>query len=131
MARTVGSNGKRTQRLIREAAAALVARHGFDAMSMRQLAAEVGVQVAALYRYFPTKEDLLFSLLREHLEELSARSTQTPIASGAPARRLTAFLANHIEFHIARRHSTHVSNMEASFLVSGTLERDPQGAQCQ
>src|SRR5690606_2856670 len=29
-----------------------------------------------------------------------------------PEARLTAFVANHIAFHIARRHSTHVSNME-------------------
>ena len=29
-----------------------------------------------------------------------------------PADRLTAYVANHIRFHIDRRHSTHVSNME-------------------
>ena len=37
---------------------------------MRQLAAEIGVQAAALYRYFPTKQDLLFTLMREHMEGL-------------------------------------------------------------
>jgi hypothetical protein len=29
-----------------------------------------------------------------------------------PAIRLAAFVENHIRFHVARRHSTHVSNME-------------------
>ena len=31
---------------------------------------------------------------------------------GDPAERLAAFVANHIGFHVARRHATHVSNME-------------------
>ena len=112
MARTVGSDGERTQTAIRDAAAALVARHGYGAVSMRQLAAEVGVQAAALYRYFPTKEDLLFTLMREHMEGLIA-SWQADCPAFADHRtRLARFVANHIEFHVARRHATHVSNME-------------------
>ena len=59
MARTSGSDGEKTEAAIREAAVLLIARHGFEAVSMRQLAAEVGVQAAALYRYFPNKEELL------------------------------------------------------------------------
>ncbi|MGN6773072.1 MAG: helix-turn-helix domain-containing protein, partial [Rhizobiaceae bacterium] len=72
MARTTGSDGGRTEAALREAALTLMARHGYDAVTMRQLAAEVGVQAAALYRYFPTKEDLLFTLMREHMEGLLA-----------------------------------------------------------
>ena len=54
MARTAGSDGEKTEVAIRDAAVDLIARHGYEAVSMRQLAAEVGVQAAALYRYFPT-----------------------------------------------------------------------------
>ncbi len=72
MARTTGSDGEKTEAAIRAAAVMLIARHGYEAVSMRQLATEVGVQAAALYRYFPTKEDLLFTLMREHMEELAA-----------------------------------------------------------
>ena len=112
MARTAGSDGERTQAAIREAAVDLIARYGYEAVSMRRLASEVGVQAAALYRYFPTKEDLLFLLMRAHMEAL-AESWQAarPVGAG-PARELAAFVRNHIGFHIARRHSTHVSNME-------------------
>lgn len=111
MARTAGSWGERTEASIREAAPALIARYGYEAVSMRQLAAEVGVQAAALYRYFPTKEDLLFSLMREHMEGLIA-SWGRADPGADPTARLAAFVRNHIEFHVARRHSTHVSNME-------------------
>ena len=112
MARTTGSDGERTERALREAALTLMARHGYDAVTMRQLAAEVGVQAAALYRYFPTKEDLLFTLMREHMEGLLAAWEKARPSSHAPAARLSAFVRNHIRFHVERRHSTHVSNME-------------------
>ncbi|TGR63106.1 TetR/AcrR family transcriptional regulator, partial [bacterium M00.F.Ca.ET.194.01.1.1] len=90
----------------------LIARLGYEAMSMRQLAAEVGVQAAALYRYFPTKEDLLFTLMREHMEGLLEAWNAARPAAVDPAARLAAYVENHIAFHIARRHATHVSNME-------------------
>ena len=112
MARTIGSDGEKTQNAIREAAVRLIARRGFEAVSMRLLAAEVGVQAAALYRYFPNKEALLFSLMREHMRGLTAAWETARPAGGDPAARLAAFTANHIRFHVGRRHSTHVSNME-------------------
>ena len=112
MARTAGSNGEATEAAIRDAAATLMARYGYEAVSMRQLAAEVGVQAAALYRYFPTKEDLLFTLMREHMQALLASWEAARPGSEDPADRLAAFVDNHIRFHVERRHSTHVSNME-------------------
>lgn len=112
MARTAGSDGERTEAAIREAAAQLIARHGFEAVTMRQLAAEVGVQAAALYRYFPSKEDLLFKLMRDHMNGLAEALEAALPAHGDPRARLEAFIANHVRFHVERRHATHVSNME-------------------
>jgi AcrR family transcriptional regulator len=121
IARTTGSDGEKTKAALREAAVSLMARYGYEAVSMRQLAAEVGVQAAALYRYFPTKEDLLFTLMREHMEGLiEAWDHASPPAAG-PAERLAAFVGNHIRFHVARRHSTHVSNMELRSLSRENL----------
>jgi len=121
MARTTGSDGERTEAAIRDAGVNLIARHGYEAVSMRQLAAEVGVQAAALYRYFPTKEDLLFALMETHMSELAASwETARPPFPG-PAARLAAFVDHHIRFHIARRHATHVSNMELRSLSKPNL----------
>jgi AcrR family transcriptional regulator len=121
MARTTGSDGERTEAATREAALSLIARHGYDAVSMRQLAAEVGVQAAALYRYFPTKQDLLFALMREHMEGLHEAWQAVRPAMPDPTARLSAFVDNHIRFHVARRHSTHVSNMELRSLSKDNL----------
>lgn len=124
MARKAGSYGERTEAAIRDAALTLIARHGYEAVSMRQLAGEVGLQAAALYRYFPTKEDLLFSLMLQHMEALD-RAWQDAVRECAadPPGRLAAFVRNHIAFHIERRHSTHVSNMELRSLSPDRLTR--------
>ena len=121
MARTAGSDGEKTKGTIRDAAIDLISRYGYEAVSMRRLAAEVGVQAAALYRYYPTKEDLLFSLMREHMEALLQSWEDARPAASDPVERLAAFVRNHIGFHIARRHSTHVNNMELRSLSHDRL----------
>lgn len=126
MARTTGSEGGRTEAAIREAALALIARLGFEAMSMRRLATEVGVQPAALYRYFATKEELLFALMRAHMDGLIASWEDARPAAGSadqdPAGHLAAFVENHIRFHLARRNATHVSNLELRSLSKTRLD---------
>ncbi|MCO6388594.1 TetR/AcrR family transcriptional regulator [Aliihoeflea sp. 40Bstr573] len=123
MARTIGSDGERTEAALRDAALRLIARHGYDAVSMRRLADEVGVQAAALYRYFPTKEDLLFTLMREHMEALVASWAELSAVEGDPAAQLASFVRNHIAFHLARRSSTHVNNLELRSLSPERLRR--------
>jgi AcrR family transcriptional regulator len=123
MARTVGSVGERTEGAIRDAALDLMAKRGYEAVSMRDLAAEVGVQPAALYRYFPTKEELLFTLLLEHMQALAAAWETMRPAAAPPSGQLAAFVDNHLRFHVARRHSTHVSNMELRSLSHDRLSQ--------
>ena len=123
LARTVGSDGEKTQAVLREAATRLIARHGYEAVSMRRLADEVGVQAAALYRYFPTKEDLLFALMREHMDALIESWTALQDRTGDPREQLAAFVRNHIGFHLARRDSTHVNNLELRSLSPDRLAR--------
>lgn len=99
----------------------LFARHGYEAVSMRQLAAEVGVQAAALYRYFPTKEDLLYALMTAHMGALAAAWDEARPADDDAVSGLSAFVDNHVRFHVARRHATHVSNMELRSLSPARL----------
>ena len=123
MARTIGSDGERTEAALRDAALRLIARHGYEAVSMRRLADEVGVQAAALYRYFPTKEDLLFTLMLEHMEALVASWATLADPNADPRDQLAAFVRNHIAFNLARRSSTHVNNLELRSLSPERLGR--------
>lgn len=50
---------------ILDTALALMSQRGVDGTSMRDLASAAGLNVASLYHYFPSKRDLLVSVLEE------------------------------------------------------------------
>jgi AcrR family transcriptional regulator len=111
MARTTGSHSDITGPRIRAAALELFARDGFAAVSMRRIAAEVGVQAGALYNYTPDKQSLLASLMRDHMTDLlSAWDEADP--GGAAAVRLEAFTRFHITFNVERADAVFISYME-------------------
>ena len=70
MARTIGSYGPKTLEAIRKAGLRLIFEQGYSAMSLRDLAAEVGIQVGSLYNHISTKQELLFELVQDHVNEL-------------------------------------------------------------
>lgn len=111
MARKTGSHSEITGPRMREAALRLFARHGFAAVSMRQIAAEVGVQAGALYLYTPDKQTLLFHLMRTHMEDLLAEWAAEPKGEG-PLARFEAFARFHIRFNLGRADAVFVSYME-------------------
>ena len=50
--RKAGTSGAITRQAIREAAIELIATHGFESMSLRDLAAKCGIKAGSLYNYF-------------------------------------------------------------------------------
>ena len=114
MARTAGSNGAKTLEAIREAGADLIYRHGYEAMSLRALAAAVGVQVGSLYNHIKTKQDLLFFLMRSHMEQLLAERDACPgvYPPAPPPARLRAFVEFHLGFHLTRKRDISLANFE-------------------
>lgn len=57
-------DGPSTENAILAAAEKLFARHGFDAVSTKQLATEAGVAIGALYHHFPSKEAVYAAALK-------------------------------------------------------------------
>lgn len=112
MARTTGSDGARTAEAIRTAAIELIAARGFEAMTLRELAERVGVQPGSIYRYFPSKAQLLVDLQVEHLEFLLSHWSAEQPRDPDPVARLRAFVAFHIRSHTLRRREAFVANME-------------------
>lgn len=116
MARTQGSKAEITGPLVRDAARRLFARHGYAAVSMRQIAAEVGVQVGALYSYTPDKQALLADLLRGHMQFLLASWHDD---SRRPAMdRLQDFLRFHIAASVEHPDDVFLSYMELRSLTA-------------
>lgn len=123
MGRIAGAVGKETASRAREAALGLFARHGYAAVSMREIAGEVGVGAGALYNHFATKQDLLVELMTAHMEALLAAWAETNAADLPPADRLEAFSRFHIRFHADRADEVFVAYMELRSLERPNFHR--------
>ncbi|TMM55113.1 TetR/AcrR family transcriptional regulator [Sulfitobacter sabulilitoris] len=110
MARTAGSHSDITGPKVRDAALRLFARHGYAAVSMRQIAADVGVQAGALYNYTPDKQSLLFDLMAAHMCDLLEAWVDDP--KDDPRARLAHFVRFHIGFHHERPDAVFIAYME-------------------
>ncbi|WP_322895156.1 MULTISPECIES: TetR/AcrR family transcriptional regulator [unclassified Yoonia] len=111
MARKQGSHSDITGPRVQQTALRLIARYGYAAVSMRQIAAEVGVQAGALYNYTTDKQSLLFDLMRAHMDDVLGALAAAKI-EGDPRKRLDGFTRFHIRFHLPRSDEVFVSYME-------------------
>ncbi|WP_428543764.1 TetR/AcrR family transcriptional regulator [Profundibacter sp.] len=111
MARKTGSHSQITGPRVQQAASKLFARHGFAAVSMRQIASEVGVQAGALYLYTPDKQSLLFDLMQGHMQDLLTAWEAQEKGRG-PLEQLEAFVRFHIGFHLDRPDAVFIAYME-------------------
>ncbi|MEZ5320920.1 MAG: TetR family transcriptional regulator [Microthrixaceae bacterium] len=66
----------------------LAVEGGFDAVQMRAVANEAEVALGTLYRYFPSKEHLLVSALRQQIQALEQRLAVRPAVGGDEAARV-------------------------------------------
>jgi AcrR family transcriptional regulator len=113
MGRNAGSSGPRTATAIRRVGLRLIYRRGFEAMTLRELAAEVGIKAASLYNHIRTKQDLLFDLIRDHMESLLAQTDAALAKAPAGAmERLRAFIAHHVMYHLEKKQEVFVANFE-------------------
>ena len=81
--RARANKAKRRDELVL-AAFKLIAENGFEGLRTRDVASEVGVNIATLHYYFPTKE----SLIRGVLEHAMGRFRSTLAPHGSPADQL-------------------------------------------
>ena len=92
------SSQKKLERLLKKAAA-LIARNGFDAMTMRNLSTALGTSLAGLYHYFASKEDLLFQLQYRTFAALLEQQETIAEQPGTPDERLGRLLTGHLLFY--------------------------------
>ncbi|OLT28828.1 TetR family transcriptional regulator [Nocardiopsis sp. CNR-923] len=80
------SQTQRRKRIV-QTAAALAVRGGVDAMQMRSVAERAGVALGTLYRYFPSKMDLVVAVVTEELDLLEGGIVRRPPTAETPAGR--------------------------------------------
>lgn len=84
------------------AALELFAKNGFDATTMRDLAAFVGIKAPAIYNHFPSKEAVLSEALLWVMQDFNgALLGPDESQNGDAVVRLRGILSRHAVYHIA------------------------------
>lgn len=81
----------RQERML-DVAAELATSGGYDAVQMRAVASGAEVALGTLYRYFPSKEHLLVSVMLRQVETLSERLSVRPAGGVTASERVDEIL---------------------------------------
>ena len=87
---------ERSRRIV-DAAIELAEQGGFEAVRLRDVAAQANVALGTLYRRFRSKEDLLLAALELQLGPLERRLLATPPAGETPLARVHGFFESYTE----------------------------------
>src|ERR1700748_1035961 len=90
----------RYQRML-QAATAMLASGGEDALQMKELAERAVVSLATLYRYFPSKDHLLLAISHSRYENAFRRVSSEPARGATVQERVTNHLLR--EFRAEQR----------------------------
>lgn len=96
---TLAKNQAKRRQRVMSAAMGLAASGGFEAVQMRDVASEADVALGTLYRYFPSKEHLLVSVLVELVDALRTGIEAEPVEGDTPSERVVCVLRRAVEFH--------------------------------
>jgi AcrR family transcriptional regulator len=104
-------------------AARLFARHGFHGTSIDGIGAAAGVSGPAIYRHFPSKEGLLTEMLVGISEYLLDGGRRLAARHPAPADRLAALVAFHVDFALERPELISVQDRDLTNLPDDARRR--------
>lgn len=109
------------------AAARLMEREGSEAVSMQALAAEAGVSVGLIYRYFGSKDDVLLAVIIQVLDAFASEVPEAIEGAGEdPVRRLAAAFAAYCRVIDEHRHAAVLTYRESKSLAQAGRERIKQ-----
>jgi AcrR family transcriptional regulator len=128
------------KKLILGKAAALIARKGFDVATMMDVARACGASKSHLYHYFPSKEELLYAIVQDHITTQAADLTrivnlplpaeerfglfvESFVQGAARSRDEHIILMNDLKF-LPKAQREHIRKMEVGMteLVEGLLK---------
>lgn len=115
------TKGIRTADLIHETAAELFYRQGYEATTLRQVAAGVGIQVGSLYNHISGKDGLLFNIMVGIMDDLIAALRASTDGLSDPTEALRIAIDCHIRFHANRARDVFIGNSELRSLSKEDL----------
>ena len=106
-----------TGKAITAAAIDLFFKHGYEAATLRDVADKVGLKVASLYNYIPSKQQLLFTIMYDVMQDLRTDVEHAVADQRDPVHRLSAAVRTHVRFHASRTKEVFIGNSELRSLT--------------
>jgi TetR/AcrR family transcriptional regulator, cholesterol catabolism regulator len=94
--------GGETKGRILDTAIAIFGERGFEACTMRDLAAEVGIKAPAIYNHYSSKEDVLAASM-EHILGRFLWTLMTPLEGMPVEEWLEQIVQDHVRFQLVHR----------------------------
>jgi len=89
---------RRFRKTIMAAAAKIVGREGLSQLSMRGLAVSLGMTAGALYRYYPSKQDLIIDFCRDAITDLRNRFDEINSTTDDPLSAIRSMMKAYARF---------------------------------
>ncbi len=106
-----------TLRRIYEEALVRFAERGYHGVSVREIAEACGIKASSIYAHLPSKERLLYDLVRMAHEEHRDGLREALLGAGSdPVEQLRALVSTHVRYHAEYSILASVGNNELRFL---------------
>lgn len=103
--------------------AKVFAELGFEKASIRRIAAESGMSISALYYYFTSKDELLFSIQHSSFNELLEKLETKLHNETRPERKLYILIENHLDHFLGRFSELIICSHEINTLKGEAYEK--------
>ena len=114
------------RKTIMTAAARIVGRDGLGQLSMRGLADSLGLTAGALYRYYPSKQDLLLAFFADSLAELRRRFDQIHRSADDPLAAIRSMMIAYARFGLEDRDRFRMIFLENDQGITAPVTEDEQ-----
>jgi AcrR family transcriptional regulator len=115
MARTQAADYDQRRAAIVDKAAELYARRGFAGASVADLAAALGTSKSLIYHYYPSKEDILFEVMDQHLRQLTGAADGVMAQTVSSPEKLREIARAFMRLYVgaASRHKVLLNELDA------------------
>ncbi|TDG02878.1 TetR/AcrR family transcriptional regulator [Paraburkholderia guartelaensis] len=111
MDRTLTERGRSTVARVLESASAIIAFEGYGALTMRKVAAKVGMSLSNVQHYFKTREDLLAAVIKQTMTQYVTSTSTFLDESLSPRDQLAAV----VRFLVEDIKQPHVQSLFGAF----------------
>ncbi|MGE4335940.1 MAG: TetR/AcrR family transcriptional regulator [Pigmentiphaga sp.] len=116
MPRVRSENYDTKVKAIIDSAAALFAAEGYPSTKMQDIAKACGATKSMLYHYFPTKDDLLFAMLMEHLEQVVDSIEEVLALEASAPEKLHALVRAYTQKSVQSRRRHMIAMQDVKYL---------------